>query len=187
MSTKTVGVGSSLVSKLDDYDKKLSKKIQDWELGIFEYIIAVFGAAFTDHETIWIPTMISLLIAKYHAIGYNMVLYYVIGIPITALWWTCMKYIFRRQRPDNNLGASRKYDFRLKQGTSYSFPSGDSVQAAFYATFFFLLYSNILYLIVFPWVAFARVYYKWHWVGDTLLGGFVGATFACIYFCCIQG
>ena len=29
MSTKTVGVGSSLVSKLDDYDKKLSKKIQD--------------------------------------------------------------------------------------------------------------------------------------------------------------
>ena len=180
--SQLLGKYSHIVMRLDKLDKKLSCAVQNLDLKWLEYFVVVWGSLFTNYDTIWIPMLLSLLIAQYHSVEYSFIMFYTIGIPLTALMWGIIKHIFKRKRPSSEDGVIRKIDLRIKQGESFSFPSGDSLQAGFFSTFFFLLYGNVFYLFVYPLVAFARVYYKCHWIGDTIFGGMIGVVFGYIYF-----
>ena len=171
-----------LIKTIDKIDKDCSKMIQNMDFKRFEYFVLVWGCLFTDHHTIWIPSLLSLAIAKYYSVNSIFILFYCLQIPVTALICYLIKNTCRRIRPSINQGQKRRPELRTKQGHSFSFPSGDALQAGIFSTFFYMLYGNSLYLFVYPFVAFARVYYKWHWIGDTIFGGAIGITFGYYYF-----
>lgn len=45
-----------------------------------------------------------------------------------------------------------------------------------------LFFQSNLFLLVIPFVAFGRVYFRCHWFGDTIVGSIIGAGFAVIGF-----
>ena len=67
-----------------------------------------------------------------------------------------------------------------KELGSYSMPSGDAAQGALWCTltqlFFSPSYATPIMIMLL--VAFARVYYRCHWIGDTLIGCILGMTVA---------
>ena len=78
----------------------------------------------------------------------------------------------------------RIIEINTKEVGSYSIPSGDASQAALWCTLTQLFFSPILatpILVIFM-VSFARVYYRCHWIGDTIVGSLLGITVAHISF-----
>jgi membrane-associated phospholipid phosphatase len=61
-------------------------------------------------------------------------------------------------------------------------PSGDSAQGALWAVLTLAFFKSNLSMLMIPLVAFGRVYFRCHWIGDTLIGSLIGAGFAIIGF-----
>ncbi len=59
-------------------------------------------------------------------------------------------------------------------------PSGDTSQGALWCalTMFFFDSNFTIYLI--PIIAYGRVYFRCHWIGDTIAGAFLGIGIAAI-------
>ena len=58
--------------------------------------------------------------------------------------------------------------------------SGDTAQAAWLAGTMYLTVGESIYLWLAPIVAFSRVYYHCHWIGDTIMGCLLGLFYAYI-------
>ncbi len=61
-------------------------------------------------------------------------------------------------------------------------PSGDSAQGALWVVITMLFFQSYVILLVIPMVCLGRVYFRCHWIGDTLVGALIGAGFAVIGF-----
>jgi len=88
-----------------------------------------------------------------------------------------MKNIFHRRRPGIEVTNRKLLNpvIRLNRERFWSFPSGDSAQAACWAAVVGL--SGFYWgWLVFPLTMFARVYYGAHYFLDTLAGTIVGIT-----------
>ena len=103
---------------------------------------------------------------------------------LTVLLTESVKKRTRRDRPVHSSIHPRLFNLRSLL-TNFSFPSGDSAQAAVLALSFFLygqlmqperaLPLSALWLLLLPVVQFSRVYFGCHWIGDVLMGGGIGA------------
>ena len=85
-----------------------------------------------------------------------------------------MKHTIKRERPVRRADTTRISDLRGKEVGTYAMPSGDSSAAA---VFCFLVYAEMgwpLIYVLMPLVMLGRVYYQCHWLGDTIVGLFVG-------------
>ena len=89
------------------------------------------------------------------------------GVVITS----AIKRVTRRVRPGKT--ANRLVNLRFME-RNFSFPSGDSFQAACMATFLNATLSTDSVMLLIPIVMFARVYFGFHWVGDTIAGALLG-------------
>ena len=91
-----------------------------------------------------------------------------------------MKYTIKRERPVRRSDTTRLSDLRGKETGTYAMPSGDSSAAA---VFCLLVYTEMgwpLIYILMPLVMLGRVYYQCHWIGDTVVGLFVGTFWGVI-------
>jgi len=79
----------------------------------------------------------------------------------------------QRLRPDPIYIQKKLFDFRTKL-TNYSFPSGDTAQAAAYGSSLYLLTNKHMYLILIPLCAWSRIYFGCHFVGDCVIGAIIG-------------
>lgn len=57
-------------------------------------------------------------------------------------------------------------------------PSGDTTQAANWCVLTYLFYESYTSLMIIPLVALSRVYYRCHWIGDTIIGTIIGIMVA---------
>lgn len=57
-------------------------------------------------------------------------------------------------------------------------PSGDTAQAANFSLMMYYHFGDPMYLYVWIPVAFARVYFQLHWIGDTIIGAMIGLSVA---------
>ena len=100
-----------------------------------------------------------------------------------------LKALTKRPRPQNPLDSSdpkRKESARFfnLRGHEYnkSMPSGDTSQSAAFASFVCLYLPGLFGLLGGDWfrirlimtVALARIFFHCHFVGDTIVGGFLG-------------
>ena len=85
-----------------------------------------------------------------------------------------MKKTIRRERPITRDDTTRISDLRGKETGTFSMPSGDTSAAAVWCTLVATQFSWPLIYLLMPLVMLGRVYYQCHWIGDTLVGLFVG-------------
>ena len=117
---------------------------------------------------------------------YNMVL--VVGL--LAVTQT-LKKLIKRKRPiyatedheeASNFVKKRLANLGKREIGSAAMPSGDSAQGALWVVITMLFFQTYAILLVIPMVCFGRVYFRCHWIGDTLVGSLIGAGFAVIGF-----
>ena len=85
-----------------------------------------------------------------------------------------MKYSIKRERPKRRSDTTRISDLRVKENGTFSMPSGDSSAAAVFCVLVAYEMGMPLIYILMPLVMLGRVYYQCHWIGDTIVGLFVG-------------
>jgi membrane-associated phospholipid phosphatase len=59
-------------------------------------------------------------------------------------------------------------------------PSGDTIQGAQMCFAIYLFFQSYYVLFVIPMVALGRIYFRCHWIGDTIVGGILGILYATI-------
>ena len=154
-----------MFSSLILLDKKLSHKVHNTQLGRFDYILAVFALCCSYIGVPIFLTSFYCLIGSLFAILYLKLV--LSGLLIT----TVLKKLTRRSRPHRH--AKRLINLRWLE-SNLSFPSGDSYQAGCLAMFLVHHFGSNLFISFIPLVMFARVYFGFHWIGDTLMGSLIG-------------
>ena len=84
-----------------------------------------------------------------------------------------LKAIIGRHRPHQF--ARRNFNVRSLV-SNHAMPSGDSAQAAVWASLLYCHTGSPLALFIVPCVMFARIFFGAHWFGDTIVGACVGAA-----------
>ena len=93
-----------------------------------------------------------------------------------------LKMCFRRERPTRVKSVYRYCNMRDRERGSRSMPSGDANAAAFLTAMYGWLYGNpVPAIICIPMVSLGRVYVHCHWIGDTIIGSFLGLLIS--YYC----
>ena len=118
--------------------------------------------------------------------------FYLATVLVTVLGTELCKASFRATRPETVLSPEFRSSKMRRYGawvaslkSKHSFPSGDSAQAANAVLFWYFFVSPlwkeeqpklttllhmVAFLIFFPGVAFARIFYHCHWIEDCLGG-----------------
>ena len=91
-----------------------------------------------------------------------------------------MKYSIKRQRPERRTDVTRFANLRGKENGTYAMPSGDSSAGAVFCCLVAVEMGLPLIYLLMPLVMLGRVYYQCHWVGDTIVGFFVGTFWGII-------
>jgi len=87
-----------------------------------------------------------------------------------------MKFTLKRTRPNEHIYPIRfRNYFNFETGTP-SMPSGDSAAASIFCFYWTVLFNLPLSYLILPFVMFARVYYYFHYIGDTLVGIAIGTA-----------
>ena len=86
-----------------------------------------------------------------------------------------MKYGIKRERPKRRSDTTRISDLRGKETGTYAMPSGDSSAAAVFCALVAIEMGMPQIYVLMPLVMLGRVYYQCHWIGDTVIGFFVGS------------
>ena len=166
---------SNCLSKLDNFDKKISFPLQNYTPSIFLEIIFFIGAKIFNTLTIIMYLVFLLIYCIFIKKNLKIFLIYFCHVVIGALLTLFTKIIIGRERP--TLTAKRYFDKVRKNETTNSMPSGDSLQAANFAMIMILyLEGNIkfLSLLLIPYSMIGRVFYNCHYWFDCLVGAFMG-------------
>ena len=160
------------INYLDIVDKEISKPLHNYSPSLkIEYIFYFFARLF-NIDTV-IIYLVCLLIYCFLKLKNG----YLILIPIThvicgGLFTIILKIIIRRPRPK----LKTKRYFKLKE-TTYSMPSGDSLQAGIFATMIILYNNNnfkYLGILLIPAAMLGRVFYNLHYWFDCIIGAIIG-------------
>ena len=180
---------------IESYDKALSAKVHNLTIGAMEYIAVFFGFIFNQY-LIWLVPFFTyfktiensefgnnLLGGSHFAEGYGKlgtiaVMYYLFSVVLTVVITQSNKIIFGRVRPAL-INPNQRFNLRKFEGNC-SMPSGDTAQAANWGLFMAINTQNPIYLLAILPVAFARVYFQLHWIGDTVIGTAIGVT-VCVF------
>ena len=180
-----------LLKVIESYDVALSSKIHNLTIGFMEYFAVFFGFIFNQYLIWLVPFFTYYKIAQNSDFGMNLlgqshfpngitklgsiaILYYVFSVILTVTLTQTTKIIFGRVRPAL-INPKQKFNLRKFEGNC-SMPSGDTAQAANWGLFMTIYTQNPIYLITILPVAFARVFFQLHWIGDTMVGTLIGVS-----------
>lgn len=157
-----------MITQLINSDLQLSRTVHQLELGIFDFTIAVFALLCS----VWgVPILIYLVFTNFgQSIAAIYMLLTLLGVIVTSQ----LKRVIDRERP--KVHGKRLIPLRWMENNA-SFPSGDSFQAAIFSVL--MIYASgawIYYFTILPLVMFARVYFGFHWISDTLCGAALGSV-----------
>ena len=153
-------------ARLAEIDREVSQYIHQSELGILDYVVVIFALMCSVVGIPVITLVIFWLLGQHAAFVYAGTV--IGGLVIT----TILKRAFKRNRPTKH--AERYIQLRWMEN-NFSFPSGDSYQAGALAAFLITADADNFYFAGLTiLVAFARVYFGFHWVGDTIAGASLG-------------
>ena len=160
---------------LDKIDKKISKPLQTYTPNfVVELFFFIFAKLFnTNTVIVYLISLLVYSIIKYkNAYIFLVVFFHVfIGAFVTLL----LKTIIGRSRP--TLSVKRYFNNVRDKETSKSMPSGDSLQAANFATMIILYFDSKLkyfVLLLIPASMSGRVFFNCHYWFDCIIGAILG-------------
>jgi membrane-associated phospholipid phosphatase len=187
---------TKILTTIEQLDITISSKIHGLRLGSWEALIIPFGAMFTPGG-IWVPILLMFPISYFDqsnperepeptkginqraAIGCAFMIFYLMMILSLLIYNQIMKIFLMRRRP--TITTQRKHFNLRKLESNNAMPSGDTAQSALWAGFIWIHFNYPpIFLFIIPLVAFARVYYMCHWIGDTMIGALFGLSFALV-------
>lgn len=156
-----------ILNKLDDIDRALSNRIADLRLG--KFINAIIVIPTLMFSPIGIPIFIVVTIFYFRTFGF------LVAMLLGLVFSEGIKKMAQRPRPQLQYDKPLNITQHLMHVDSYSMPSGDSLQSAVFAVIvaYHLQLTDWAYIFI-PWAAFGRVYWGNHWIGDTIVGAFIG-------------
>lgn len=151
---------------LDTLDRRFSSVIHKSEAGFaVETLVLIPAMLFGWHV---VPVLV--LLAFFVLPGRIYVALFIASV-ITLVVVDLAKVMFGRHRP--RAFARRYYNVRSLV-KNHAMPSGDSAQAAVWASMLFRTYGSPVAFFILPCTMLARVFFGAHWIGDTLVGAAVG-------------
>ena len=166
------------INYLDNLDKQISKPLHKYTPNfIIECIFYVFARLFNINSVIFYL----LCVLVYSFIKYKNG--YLAIIPIChvicgGIFTIVIKIIIRRPRPRIKV----KKNFKLKENT-HSMPSGDTLQAAIFATMiilYFKCYLRFFALLLIPAAMLGRIFYNLHYLFDCIIGAILGISISIV-------
>jgi membrane-associated phospholipid phosphatase len=169
-----------------------------------EFVVFLFGYAFNPVSIpFWMmaASLSGVVIPNGAAMSkrqaYYPPIFYLATVLVTLIGTEVCKASFRATRPEAVLSSEFRSSKLRRYGalvaslkSKHSFPSGDSAQAANAVLFWFFFVSPLTlerqrefttilhlfaFLIFYPGVAFARIFYHCHWIEDCLGGAVLAA------------
>jgi len=190
-----------MISFYDALDKRYSRIIHSLDVPTAIAFIPLAGTLFCS-----VYVFPFVLVINIYASGFQRAL---LATLLTLLSSEALKHITKRKRPifaqdmdkDGNDGKVKwtprfGEELMKSSGTLYSFPSGDTAQAAVSASIWFhalkytdddgayfatLCFKYAPFLLI-PFVAFGRVYFRMHWLGDCIMGAMLGLGWCMVIF-----
>ncbi len=166
------------INYLDNLDKQISKPLHKYTPNFtVECIFYVFARLFNINSVIFYL----LCVLVYSFIKYKNG--YLAIIPIChvicgGIFTIVIKIIIRRPRPRIKV----KKNFKLKENT-HSMPSGDTLQAAIFATMiilYFKCYLRFFALLLIPAAMLGRIFYNLHYLFDCIIGAILGISISIV-------
>ena len=174
-SSESKSYFSNCISKLDNFDKKISLPLQSYTPNIFIEILFFIGAKIFNTITVILYLVFLLIFCILVQKNIKAFLIYLCHVITGGLITLFTKILIGRERP--TLSVKRHFHKVRKRETSNSMPSGDSLQAANFAMIMILYFNgNIKYLslAVIPYSMIGRVFYNCHYWFDCIIGAFLG-------------
>ena len=165
-----------MLKALDEIDKSISKKVHHFDLGtIGSYIIFAFAWMYNKppQMLIWLTYTYFMTFDK--LVVMKLLIFQIVGVTITLF----LKKTIARERPftakegEDPFSDGKSSHLRKKESNK-SMPSGDSCQAAIFAAFARINLGQNFWPIVMLLAMYGRVYYRCHFVGDTIVGATIG-------------
>ena len=154
---------------VDSLDNSIGKYIYKTNFYYLDDIVYIGAYAFNP------PPIILYLSFAFYKYGLEMFLNLLIPVLTGLIFCLTTKKFFGRLRPTNLF--NRRYNFRAHENNC-SMPSGDSFQAALWATLLSIYFHNGHGIYFVPFVMFSRVYYHCHFISDTIVGAICGHFWA---------
>jgi membrane-associated phospholipid phosphatase len=160
------------INYLDRLDKQISRPLHNYCPNIKkEFIFYIFARLFNiDTVILYLISVLIYSFLKYKN-GYFAIIP-ICHVIVGALFTIILKVIIRRPRPILRV----KKKFKLKENT-HSMPSGDSLQAAVFATMIILYNNNnfkFLSVVLIPAAMLGRIFYNLHYWFDCIIGAIIG-------------
>ena len=160
-----------MLNCLDKLDLHYSKFIHDYENPSYEQIIYYFGRLYNPDFII--TYLVIILMISLYSNRLNDFIKILLTVIICLIVTLSSKKLFGRPRPQINKSVNKTFNLRQHENNN-SMPSGDSLQAANFAMILYLYFNIKTSFIFVPFVMFARVYFFCHYIGDTIIGSFLG-------------
>lgn len=110
-----------------------------------------------------------------YSLGAVSMLFYALCLLVMVLSTQGLKYTIRRERPaDRGEETPRCVNMRMLEHGTFSMPSGDACAATVFCVCIAYEFELFWIYAILPLVCIGRVYYHCHWLGDTLVGLFIG-------------
>ena len=192
---------------LDELDKEWSGKVHECKAHtVMEYIILIFagmfnrGYGFSSFATSYLyatiyPEYLNRFLQNDAATPANLGAIYVIFYFIVSFFGIVTsligKKIIKRKRPiyatvdflkAPELSPLRVVSMAHREIGNPAMPSADSTWGAIWCTLNVLLFQSKVSIFVLPMVMLGRVYFRCHWIGDTVIGSLIGIISAMIGF-----
>lgn len=162
------------------FDHTFSERIHDLDKKYWTFLLYPFARLFNP-KFIIIP--LGIIVGLYR----NLIVmaFYVCSIIISLGITLTLKKLFKRKRPEGLEYRFKTLKLRSKE-LNHAMPSGDSLQSGNFSAFvvLFIVYQNLwwpytlgycLIVLLFQLlIMLSRVYYLCHFVGDTIVGMFLG-------------
>eukprot|EP00347_Sterkiella_histriomuscorum_P011381 403372672 len=179
-----------ILETIDHYDKYISGFIHRMSMPtLLQYYFLIFGQVFNKEGPLILLTFNTLILpmifktdqSEWPKLYFGMIY---IGQGLTSLTFSIvLKKVFARHRPHHNKSIYRVKDIRGKEKCC-AWPSGDTIQVCFIAFYMMAYYPELvqnyvpfgnfgMYLIILQ-VAFARMFFQCHYLGDVIGGAFFG-------------
>mmetsp|Transcript_42417 Transcript_42417/g.49122 ORF Transcript_42417/g.49122 Transcript_42417/m.49122 type:complete len:200 (+) Transcript_42417:30-629(+) len=162
-----------ILHHLDELDKKYSRRIHYLDFGHLNKVVYLMARFFNPENLASVYLIIFYLSNK----NFFYVMIFLEGAALSLLLSIYLKGLIGRLRPVFPEDVTKSGYLRGIEKLN-SMPSGDAIQAGYFAMFCMYHFNNPYVLAICFFALYGRVHFVIHWIGDIIVGMIIGLSFS---------